>query len=88
MSRDEFILKSISPIDGRYRNKTSGFSDYFSEYALIKYRVYIEIKYFLELCNKPIKNLDSLSKKNKSDINNIYKNFNVEDAKKIKKIEN
>ncbi|MAK07387.1 MAG: adenylosuccinate lyase, partial [Marinoscillum sp.] len=87
MSRDEFILKSISPIDGRYRNKTSGFSDYFSEYALIKYRVYIEIKYFLELCNKPIKNLDSLSKKNKSDINNIYKNFNIEDAKKIKKIE-
>ena len=87
MSRDEFILKSISPIDGRYRNKTSGFSDYFSEYALIKYRVYIEIKYFLELCNNPIKNLDSLSKKNKSDINNIYKNFNVEDAKKIKKIE-
>ena len=87
MSRDEFILKSISPIDGRYRNKTSGFSDYFSEYALIKYRVYIEIKYFLELCNNPIKNLDSLSKKNKSDINNIYKNFNIEDAKKIKKIE-
>ena len=68
MSRDEFILKSISPIDGRYRNKTSGFSDYFSEYALIKYRVYIEIKYFLELCNNPIENLDSLSKKNKSDI--------------------
>ena len=58
MSREEFILKSISPIDGRYRNKTSDFSDYFSEYALIKYRVYIEIKYFLELCKNPIKNLD------------------------------
>ena len=53
MNSEEFILKSISPVDGRYRNKTSDLSDYFSEYALIKYRVYIEVKYFLELCDYP-----------------------------------
>ena len=88
MSSEEFILKSISPVDGRYRNKTSDLSDYFSEYALIKYRVYIEVKYFLELCDYPIKNLDSLSEKNRSDIMKIYDNFNIEDAKKIKIIEN
>ena len=88
MSSEEFILKSISPVDGRYRNKTSDLSDYFSEYALIKYRVYIEVKYFLELCDYPIKNLDSISEKNRSDIMKIYDNFNIEDAKKIKIIEN
>ena len=88
MSSEEFILKSISPVDGRYRNKTSDLSDYFSEYALIKYRVYIEVKYFLELCDYPIKNLDSISEKNRSDVMKIYDNFNIEDAKKIKIIEN
>jgi len=88
MNSEEFILKSISPVDGRYRNKTSDLSDYFSEYALIKYRVYIEVKYFLELCDYPIKNLDSISEKNRSDIMKIYDNFNIEDAKKIKIIEN
>ena len=88
MSSEEFILKSISPVDGRYRNKTSDLSDYFSEYALIKYRVYIEVKYFLELCDYPIKKLDSISEKNRSDIMKIYDNFNIEDAKKIKIIEN
>jgi len=87
MSSEEFILKSISPVDGRYRNKTSELSDYFSEYALIKYRVYIEVKYFLELCDYPIKNLDSLSKKNRSDIKKIYDNFDINDAKQIKIIE-
>jgi|TARA_B100001057_G_scaffold477491_1_gene546751 adenylosuccinate lyase len=87
MSSEEFILKSISPIDGRYRSKTSELSDYFSEYALIKYRVYIEVKYFLELSNYPIKNLDSLSEKNRSDIKKIYDNFDINDAKQIKKIE-
>tara|TARA_Y100000768_G_scaffold377757_1_gene351375 strand:- start:623 stop:1975 length:1353 start_codon:yes stop_codon:yes gene_type:complete len=87
MSSEEFILKSISPVDGRYRNKTSELSDYFSEYALIKYRVYIEVKYFLELCDYPIKNLDSLSEKNRSDIKKIYDNFDINDAKQIKIIE-
>ena len=87
MSSKEFILKSISPVDGRYRNKTSELSDYFSEYALIKYRVYIEVKYFLELCDYPIKNLDSLSEKNRSDIKKIYDNFDINDAKQIKIIE-
>ena len=55
MSDSVFFLKSISPIDGRYHNKTSEFSNYFSEYALIKYRVFIEVQYFIELSNTDIK---------------------------------
>ena len=80
-------ILSVSPIDGRYSSITEAFSNYFSEYALIKYRVYIEIEYFIELTEIPLKNLKDISKKNKGDIRMIYKNFSIEDALRIKKIE-
>ena len=80
-------ILSVSPVDGRYHTKTETFSNYFSEYALIKYRVYIEIEYFIELTEIPLKNLKDISKKNKGDIRMIYKNFSTEDALRIKEIE-
>ena len=80
-------ILSVSPIDGRYSSKTEAFSNYFSEYALIKYRVYIEIEYFIELTEIPLKNLKDISTKNKGDIRMIYKNFSIEDTLRIKEIE-
>ena len=70
-------ILSVSPIDGRYSPKTEAFSNYFSEYALIKYRVYVEIEYFIELTEIPLKNLKHISTKNKGDIRMIYKNFSI-----------
>ena len=87
MSDSVFFLKSISPIDGRYHNKTSEFSNYFSEYALIKYRVFIEVQYFIELSNTDIKIFQSLTNNDKKDIKSIYNNFCLEDAVKIKELE-
>ena len=66
MSDNVFFLKSISPIDGRYHNKTSELSNYFSEYALIKYRVFIEVQYFIELSNTDIKIFQSLTNNDKN----------------------
>tara|TARA_B100000029_G_scaffold261034_1_gene257370 strand:+ start:216 stop:1571 length:1356 start_codon:yes stop_codon:yes gene_type:complete len=80
-------ILSVSPIDGRYSSKTESFSNYFSEYALIKYRVYVEIEYFIELTNIPLKNLKDISTKNKEDIRMIYKNFSIENALRVKEIE-
>ena len=80
-------ILSVSPIDGRYSSKTEAFSNYFSEYALMKYRVYIEIEYFIELTEIPLKNLKDISTKNKGDIRMIYKNFSIEDTLRIKEIE-
>jgi len=88
MNNKELSLKSISPIDGRYKDKTSILSNYFSEYAFMKYRVLVEIEYFLELSKTNILNLQTLSDKNKKDILLISQNFNLEDAVKIKNIEN
>ena len=86
MNNKELSLKSISPIDGRYKDKTSILSNYFSEYAFMKYRVLVEIEYFLELSKTNILNLQTLSDKNKKDILLISQNFNLEDAVKIKNI--
>ena len=80
-------LLSISPIDGRYSNKTSLLQNYFSEYALIKYRVYVEIKYFIELAKNKIKPINEISENKLKDVEKIIKNFNVEDAERIKEIE-
>ena len=88
MNNKELSLKSISPIDGRYKDKTSVLSNYFSEYAFMKYRVLVEIEYFMELSKTNILNLQTLSDKNKKDILSISQNFNLEDAVKIKNIEN
>ena len=87
MSDSVFFLKSISPIDGRYYNKTSEFSNYFSEYALIKYRVFIEIQYFIELSNTDIKIFQSLTNNDKKDIKSIYTDFSLVDAVRIKELE-
>jgi len=80
-------LSAISPIDGRYRSKTSTLASYFSEYALIKYRIRIEIEYFIALCETGIKPLSPLDQKTKDGLKSIYLNFNENDAKAIKDIE-
>ena len=80
-------LSAISPIDGRYRSKTATLAPYFSEYALIKYRVRVEIEYFIELCETGVKPLHPLDQKTKEDLKAIYQNFSEEDAQSIKDIE-
>ena len=80
-------LTAISPIDGRYRNKVSDFSNYFSEFALIKYRVKVEIEYFIALCELPLPQLKTFPKKKFSELRNIYKNFTEDDALNVKKTE-
>ena len=81
-------IENISPIDGRYVDKTKQLKDYFSEYALIKYRVFVEIKYFIALCNAGLPELKGLSDKDIESISMIYSTFNINDANKIKEIEN
>ena len=56
------ILTAISPIDGRYRNKAGALADYFSEFALIKYRVRVEVEYFIALCELPLPQLEGVDK--------------------------
>jgi adenylosuccinate lyase len=80
-------LSAISPVDGRYRNTTEKLADYFSEAALIKYRVLVEIEYFIALCELPLPQLNDFDKKLYSSLRDIYKNFSEEDAQKIKDIE-
>tara|TARA_B100000470_G_scaffold69801_1_gene53296 strand:- start:720 stop:2072 length:1353 start_codon:yes stop_codon:yes gene_type:complete len=84
---NENNLKSISPIDGRYRKISKKISSYFSEYALIKYRVYVEIEYFKALCDIPLKQLASISSSDKKKISAIASKFSLENANRIKKIE-
>ena len=80
-------LNAISPIDGRYRSKTAPLSDYFSEEALIKYRVLVEVEYFIALCEIPLPQLKNVNSSDFEKLRNIYKNFNTADALNIKKIE-
>jgi adenylosuccinate lyase len=80
-------LSAISPIDGRYRNTTSGLAAYFSEYALIKYRVFVEIEYFIALCEYPLRQLSDFDKKVSEKLRGIYQNFSEKDAQSIKDIE-
>lgn len=80
-------LNAISPVDGRYRNTTEKLADYFSESALIKYRVLVEIEYFIALCELPLPQLKGFDKKIYSSLREIYKKFTEEDAQKIKDIE-
>ena len=81
-------LNAISPIDGRYRKKTESLSKYFSEESLIKYRLKIEIEYFIALCQIPLPELKTFNLKLFKDLRNIYMNFSIKDAIKIKEIEN
>ena len=80
-------LNNISPIDGRYSKATRELTSYFSESALIKYRVYVEIKYFIQLCHLQLPELKSITKKNIQDIQSIHTKINDEDIKRIKSIE-
>jgi len=80
-------LKAISPIDGRYHSKTAELSEYFSEEALIKYRVKVEIEYFIALCDIPIPQLDSFDHTKYDELRSIYREFSEEDALSVKEIE-
>ncbi len=80
-------LNAISPIDGRYRNKTEKLANYFSEEALIKYRVRVEIEYFMALCELPLPQLASFDTKKFGALKAIFLNFDHDDALAIKKIE-
>jgi adenylosuccinate lyase len=80
-------LSAISPIDGRYRNTTADLAAYFSEYALITYRVFVEIEYFIALCEYPLPQLQSFDKNVAEKLRDIYRNFNGNDAESIKLIE-
>ena len=84
---DLSLLTAISPIDGRYRGKAEPLADYFSEYALIRYRVRVEIEYFITLCELPLPQLKDFDKSLFDSLRNIYRNFTVEDAGRVKDIE-
>lgn len=80
-------LNAVSPIDGRYRNKTQSLSSYFSEEALIKYRVLVEVEYFISLCELPLPQLKGIQVGVFESLRNLYLNFTSEDAKVIKETE-
>ena len=84
---DLSLLTAISPVDGRYRSKTQAYSAFFSEYALIRYRVLVEIEYFIALCEIPLTQLEQVPTSVYPKLREIYKNFNEADAQKIKEIE-
>lgn len=80
-------LTALSPVDGRYRQHTAKLSKYLSEYGLIRYRVLVEVEYFIALCELPLPQLENINSGLFGPLRNIYKNFNEADAQKIKKIE-
>ncbi|MCF0180004.1 MAG: adenylosuccinate lyase [Bacteroidales bacterium] len=80
-------LTAVSPIDGRYHNKTEILTEYFSEYALIKYRVRVEVEYFIALCELPLPQLSTIDASCFEKLRNIYKNFTPTEAQRIKDIE-
>ena len=80
-------LTAISPIDGRYRDKVEGLANYFSESALIRYRVMVEVEYFIALCELPLPQLRGFDPALFDSLKEIYLDFTVEDAQKIKDIE-
>ena len=81
------VLTAISPIDGRYRNKTQELAGYFSEYALIRYRVRVEIEYFITLCELPLPQLEHFDHKLFESLRDIYRHFTEQDAARVKEIE-
>jgi adenylosuccinate lyase len=80
-------LSAISPVDGRYRKTVEKLAEYFSEGALIRYRVRVEVEYFIALCNLPLPQLADVDKSMFENLRRLYKNFSREDAQKIKDIE-
>jgi adenylosuccinate lyase len=81
------LLTAISPIDGRYRSKTEPLAGYFSEYALIRYRVRVEIEYFITLCELPLPQLKDFNPALFGRLRSIYQEFSEEDAQRVKDIE-
>lgn len=81
------LLTAISPIDGRYREKTKPLADFFSEYALIRYRIRVEIEYFITLCELPLPQLASFDRTLFPKLRAIYQDFTEEDAQRVKDIE-
>lgn len=84
---DLSLLTAISPVDGRYRSKTAPYAEYFSEYALIRYRVLVEVEYFIALCEIPLKQLQQVPKGAFAQLRDIYNNFTEVSAQRIKDIE-
>ncbi|MDR0939258.1 MAG: adenylosuccinate lyase [Mediterranea sp.] len=81
------VLSAISPIDGRYRGKTKALAAYFSEFALIRYRVRVEVEYFIALCEIPLPQLKEVDKALFGPLRDIYRNFSEADAGRVKAIE-
>jgi adenylosuccinate lyase len=80
-------LTAISPLDGRYRQKVFDLDLYFSEFGLFKYRLMVEIEYFIALCDIPLPQLNDFRKENYQELRSIYEEFNIQDAEKIKERE-
>ncbi|MDE5967894.1 MAG: adenylosuccinate lyase, partial [Muribaculaceae bacterium] len=80
-------LTAISPIDGRYRSKTASLDEYFSEFALIRYRVRVEVEYFIALCQIPLPQLADVNPEVFAQLRKIYTDFTIADAERIKEIE-
>jgi adenylosuccinate lyase len=80
-------ITAITPIDGRYHNQVSALTEYYSEYALIKYRVRVEIEYFISLCEIPLEQLKGVKPESFESLRNIYRNFSIADALEVKEIE-
>jgi adenylosuccinate lyase len=87
MTMDLNLLTAISPIDGRYRSKTENLQYYFSEFALIKYRVMVEVEYFIALCELPLPQLSGFERQLFDRLRQISGNFTISDAQRIKDIE-
>lgn len=81
------ILTAVSPIDGRYRSKTAALAQYYSEYALMKYRVRVEIEYFIALCELPLPQLEAFPHHLFDTLRDVYRNFSEKDASHVKEIE-
>lgn len=80
-------ITAISPVDGRYRDASAPLENYFSEYALIRYRVRVEIEYYIALCEIPLPQLASIDHSKYEQLRDIYRNFSIEDALRVKEIE-
>jgi adenylosuccinate lyase len=80
-------LSALSPVDGRYRQQVDELAVFFSEYALIRYRIYVEIEYFIALSEIPLPQLRAVNERQKEKIRKIYEDFSLEDAEKVKEIE-
>ena len=81
------MLKAVSPIDGRYATQTRELQEFFSEFALIRYRVFVEVQYFIALCNYPLEQLVNIDEEKFDALNAIFENFDDKNAERIKEIE-